>query len=117
MVLALDAENEKLLVTMQTLREMIFGKRSERLAVLVDEQLVLGLDDLDIGVTLSVAANDDEAAAKSLDRRRKRARRNNGRCPSTCRVVSRCWSRSDRVPLLPEPASQERSRTSARCWT
>lgn len=36
MVLALDAENEKLRVAMQTLKEMIFGKRSERLAVLVD---------------------------------------------------------------------------------
>src|ERR1700689_845747 len=32
MVLALDAENEKLRVAMQTLKEMIFGKRSERLA-------------------------------------------------------------------------------------
>lgn len=32
MVLALGAENEKLRVAMQTLKEMIFGKRSERLA-------------------------------------------------------------------------------------
>jgi transposase len=39
MVLALDAENEKLRVAMQTLKEMIFGKRSERLAALVAEQL------------------------------------------------------------------------------
>ncbi|WP_236000279.1 hypothetical protein [Bradyrhizobium uaiense] len=31
MVLALDAENEKLRVAMQTLKEIIFGKRSERL--------------------------------------------------------------------------------------
>ncbi|MGY4291750.1 hypothetical protein ACVWXO_011016 [Bradyrhizobium sp. LM2.7] len=46
MVLALDAENEKLRVAMQALKEMIFGKRSERLAVLVDEQLALELDDL-----------------------------------------------------------------------
>jgi len=29
MVLALDAENEKLRVAMQTLKEMIFGKRSD----------------------------------------------------------------------------------------
>jgi hypothetical protein len=35
MVLALDAENEKLRVAMQTLKEMVFGKRSERLAILV----------------------------------------------------------------------------------
>jgi len=32
MVLALDAENEKLRVLMRTLNDMIFGKRSERLA-------------------------------------------------------------------------------------
>lgn len=44
MVLALDAENEKLRVAMQTLKEMIFGKRSERLAVIVCEQLALELD-------------------------------------------------------------------------
>jgi transposase len=37
MVLALDAENEKLRVAMQTLKEMIFGKRSERLAAIVAE--------------------------------------------------------------------------------
>jgi len=37
MVLALDAENEKLRVAMQTLKEMMFGKRSERLAALVAE--------------------------------------------------------------------------------
>ncbi|MDA9432229.1 hypothetical protein [Bradyrhizobium sp. CCBAU 51627] len=32
LVLALQAENEKLRVTMQTLKEMIFGKHSEWLA-------------------------------------------------------------------------------------
>jgi transposase len=47
MVLALDAENEKLRVAMQTLKEMMFGKRSERLAALVAEQLALELDDLE----------------------------------------------------------------------
>lgn len=59
MVLALDAENEKLRVAMQALKEMIFGKRSERLAVLVDEQLALELDDLETGVTPAAPANDD----------------------------------------------------------
>ena len=38
MVLALDAENEKLRVAMQTLKEMIFGKRSERLAAIVSSR-------------------------------------------------------------------------------
>jgi hypothetical protein len=42
-VLALDAENEKLRVAMQMLKEMIFGKRSERLAAIVAEQLALEL--------------------------------------------------------------------------
>src|ERR1700687_4215002 len=59
MVLALDAENEKLRVAMQTLKEMVFGKRSERLAVLVAEQLALELDDLETGVTPPAPGNDD----------------------------------------------------------
>jgi len=48
-VLALDAENEKLRVGDATLKEMMFGKRSERLAALVAEQLALELDDLETG--------------------------------------------------------------------
>src|SRR5260370_7598091 len=64
MVLALDAENEKLRVAMQTLKEMIFGKRSERLAVIVAEQLALELDDLATGVTPPAAANDDTPPTK-----------------------------------------------------
>ncbi|MGY3614125.1 IS66 family transposase [Bradyrhizobium sp. USDA 10063] len=59
MVLALDAENEKLRVAMQTLKEMIFGKRSERLVAIVAEQLALELDDLATGVTPPASANDD----------------------------------------------------------
>lgn len=65
LVLALDAENEKLRVAMQTLKEMMFGKRSERLAVLVAEQLALGLDDLETGAMPPVPAHDDTFAAKS----------------------------------------------------
>ncbi|MCP1758605.1 MULTISPECIES: IS66 family transposase [Bradyrhizobium] len=79
MVLALDAENEKLRVAMQTLREMIFGKRSERLAVLVDEQLALELDDLQTDATRPAPANDDAPVAPN--RPRKRARRNIGALP------------------------------------
>src|ERR1700722_8122611 len=82
MVLALDAENEKLRVAMQTLKEMIFGKRSERLAALVAEQLALELGDLETGVTPPAAANDDTAAAKPLGKPlRKKARRNIGSLP------------------------------------
>src|ERR1700726_2160626 len=82
MVLALDAENEKLRVAMQTLKEMIFGKRSERLAALVAEQLALELGDLGTGVTRRAAANADTAAAKPLGKPlRKKARRNIGSLP------------------------------------
>jgi transposase len=80
MVLALDAENEKLRMAMQTLKEMIFGKRSERLAVLVAEQLALELDDLETGVT-PVPANDDAPATKPPSKPRKKARRNIGALP------------------------------------
>lgn len=73
MVLALDVENEKLRGAMQTLKEMIFGKRSERLATLVAEQLALELDDLETGAT--------PPAAKPSDKLRKKARRNIGALP------------------------------------
>ena len=80
-VLALDVENEKLRVAMQTLKEMIFGKRSERLATLVAEQLALELDDLETVATPPAAANDDAPAAKPSDKPRKKARRNIGALP------------------------------------
>ena len=77
MVLALDAENEKLRIAMQTLKEMIFGRRSERLAVLVADQFALELGDLETGVTPPVAANDDTPATKPFGKApRKKARRN-----------------------------------------
>jgi len=79
MILALDAENEKLRVAKQTLKEMIFGKRSERLAVFVAAQLTLELGDLEAGVTPPAAANDEAPAAKPLGKGpRKKARRNIG---------------------------------------
>jgi transposase len=81
MVLALDAENEKLRVAMQTLKEMIFGKRSERFAALVAEQLALELDDLATGVTPPLPANDDAPVTKPSGKPRKQARRNIGALP------------------------------------
>ena len=81
MVLALDAENEKLRVTMRTLNDMIFGKRSERLAAIVAEQLALELDDLATGVMPPAPANDDAPAAKPPVKPRKKARRNIGALP------------------------------------
>ncbi len=81
MVLALDAENEKLSVAMQTLKEMIFGKRSERLAALVAEQLALELGDLETGVTppqLRTTIRLRRSLGKPL---RKKAKRNIGSLP------------------------------------
>src|SRR5260370_11947209 len=76
MVLALDAENEKLRVAMQTLKEMIFGKRSERLAALVAEQLALELNDLETGVTPPAPADDDAPATKPPGKPRRQASTN-----------------------------------------
>lgn len=87
MVLALNAENEKLRVAMQTLKELIFGKRSERLATIVGEQLALALDDLATGVTPAVPTNDDCATPKPAGKPRKKARRNIGALP---RHLPRC---------------------------
>jgi transposase len=81
MVLALDAENEKLRVAMRTLQDMIFGKRSERLAAIVAEQFALELDDLATGVTLPAPANDDAPATKPPGKPRRKARRNIGALP------------------------------------
>ncbi|MGY4154738.1 transposase [Bradyrhizobium sp. USDA 4461] len=82
MVLALGTENETLRVAMQTFKDMIFGKRSERLAALVAEQLALELGDLETDVTPPAAANDDAAAAKPPGKPlRKKARRNIGALP------------------------------------
>lgn len=81
MVLALDAENEKLRLAMQALKEMIFGKRSERLAVLVVEQLALELGDLEADATLLAPANDDVAMAKPPSKGPKKTRRNIGALP------------------------------------
>ena len=81
MVLALDAENEKLRVAMQTLKDMIFGKRSERLVAIVAEQFALELDDLATGVTPPAPANDDAPATKPPARPRKKAKRNIGALP------------------------------------
>src|ERR1700757_990219 len=63
MVLVLDAEHDKLRVAMQALKEQIFGKGSERLAVFSAAPPALELDDLVTGTTPQPAANDDEAAA------------------------------------------------------
>jgi hypothetical protein len=89
MVLALTAENEKLRVAMQTLKDMIFGRRSERLAVLAAEQFALDLGDLETGVTPPEAAIDHARVAKPSGKApRKKARRNIGALPKQASLVN-----------------------------
>src|ERR1700738_2610545 len=118
MVLALDAENEKLRVVMQTLKEMIFGKRSERLAVLVAEQVALALDDLETGVTPPLRRPTTMWLRPSrLVSRARRRGATSARCPSTCRAASGCWSRTRQRARVATAGCTRSARTSARCWT
>ncbi|MER9275556.1 IS66 family transposase [Mesorhizobium sp. M0643] len=78
-VLALEAENAELRVYADLLRQMIFGAKSEKLAVLDPTQIALDLGDL---CEVPVAANDDAAEDKDRPRRKHRsASRNMGALP------------------------------------
>jgi transposase len=68
-------------VAMHILKQMIFGKRWERLAVIVAEQLVLQLDDLETCITRIAPANDDADATKPAGKPRTNAKRNIGGLP------------------------------------
>jgi transposase len=57
MVFACEGEIETLRATVATLKTMIFGARSEKSAVIIAEQLPLGLGDLETAV--ATPANDD----------------------------------------------------------
>ncbi|MGY4183109.1 hypothetical protein ACVIHH_008400 [Bradyrhizobium sp. USDA 4518] len=90
-VLALDAENEKLRVAMQTFKDMIFGKRSEWLATLVAEynsRLSLTIlrpasRHLQLPTTMQLRQS------RSVSHHARRHAATSVRCPSTCHVVSR----------------------------
>ena len=82
LVLGLDAENEALRATIAHLKGLIFGTRSERLSVILAEQLALDLDDR---THHSAPANDDapHAATQETGRRqRARSKRNIGALPA-----------------------------------
>ena len=83
MVLALDAENDKLRMMVQTFRDMALGKRSERFAAIAAEQLALELDDLATGMASPPAANDDSPVRLSdtPGKPRGKAARNIGALP------------------------------------
>ena len=80
MLLASDAENEQLRALVRTLKDMIFGARSERFAAVVAEQLPLELGDLET-VTPPPSDNDDNPADKPSGKTRKKATRNIGALP------------------------------------
>src|SRR4030088_1347146 len=88
MVLALDAENKKLRGLSGALNDMILGKRSERLAAIVAEQLALELDDLATGVTPPLPANEDTPATKAPASPRKKATRHIG-------AMAKLWPRGE----------------------
>ena len=121
LVLSLDAENDRLRAVIGTFKDMVFGSRSEKLAVVVADQLALDLADLATDVTLPAAANDDHVLIKpagAAGKPRKKAQRNIGALP---KHLPRC----EQV-IEPEttacPCCQGRlhkigQETSARCWT
>src|SRR3954465_14452332 len=74
MVLALDTENERLRAIVRTLKDRLFGARSERAAVIDVAQLPLDLDDLAVGPTPPPPpANDDDGTERKADRPRRPA--------------------------------------------
>lgn len=85
-----NAENRRLRDFMGTLKDMVFGSRSEKLCAVVADQLALELADLATDVTLPAAANDDRVPSKpagAASKPRKKAQRNIGALPEH---LSRC---------------------------
>src|SRR3954465_12922383 len=79
MVLALDAENERLRAIVRSLKDLLFGARSERAGVIAAAQLPLDLDDWVIEPTPPPPpANDEGVAERKLKRPRQPAVRNIG---------------------------------------
>ena len=80
MVLAHEGEIETLHATIAKLRTIIFGARSEKSAVIIAEQLSLGLSDVE--TVMPPPANDDgEDGNKAASKGRKRRNRNIGALP------------------------------------
>src|SRR4051812_8634335 len=77
MVLALDAENERLRAIVRTLKDLLFGARSEKAAVIDVAQLPLDLDDLAVGPPPPPPpANDEGGTERKGGRPRRPAVRN-----------------------------------------
>jgi hypothetical protein len=82
-VLDLRGEVETLRATVATLKTMIFGPRSERNALILAEQLSLGLDGDETNAAMPAPANDGSAAVQHAQMRkvRRKAHRNIGALP------------------------------------
>src|SRR4051812_45741374 len=81
-VLALDTENERLRAIVRTLKDLLFGARSEKAALIDVDQLPLDLDDLAVGPTPPPRpANDEGGTERKVDRPRRPAMRNIGALP------------------------------------
>ena len=63
MLLASEGKNEALQATIRALREMIFGSRSEKLAIIVAEQMALSLGETE--ATPPEPANDRQDEAET----------------------------------------------------
>ena len=74
MVLACEGKIEALQATITTLKTMIFGARSEKSAVIIAEQLSLGLGDAETDGALPPPANDDHKTKAAPGSRNKRNR-------------------------------------------
>jgi transposase len=80
MVLAQAVEIEKLQAALKAVNALVFGPRSERRGVILDDQMALDLGDLGPDGT-PPAANDDEPPAALVRAARKKAKRNVGALP------------------------------------
>ena len=116
MLLALDAENEQLRAVVQTLKDMIFGARSERLVAVADEQLALELNDLETGVTPPPAANDDKPTRLSA-KTRKKATRNIGALPKHLPRCEQVVEPETTVCPCCRASSTRSAKTSTKCST
>src|SRR3954463_12911246 len=82
MVRALDTENERLRAIVRTLKDLLFGARSERTGGSAAAQLPLDLDDRAVGPPPPPPpANDEGVAERKLKRPRRPAVRNIGALP------------------------------------
>lgn len=81
LALAQAARIEVLETSLKTLQALIFGARSERKSVILDNQMDLDLGDL-AGAAPPPAANDDDPSRAGAKRPRTSANRNLGRLPN-----------------------------------